>query len=118
MNKAITLTKRETTEEARDFPPSLSQPEADFVPLAFRLELQSMSALATVLTTVAQLGARIAYVQAAELHATIALLAAPHVAHRVRGRLAQIIETIAVIETPWPRPNAEPGPYPFQTRRI
>jgi len=71
-------------------------------PLAFRLELQSMAALLTVLATVARLGGQVTYLLAAEPSATIGLIAPAHVAHRVHLALAQLIEVIEVSEATVP----------------
>jgi hypothetical protein len=68
-------------------------------PLAFRLQLQSMPALLTALTTVARLGCEITSVFAIESEADIGMLAPTRLAHRVEQALAEIIEVIAVSES-------------------
>lgn len=75
---------------------------ADTRRLAFEVELQSLSSLVTVLSALAALGADLLYVRALERTACIVLNIPRHLAHRVQGRLGQIIEIITVSEiTHW-----------------
>jgi hypothetical protein len=69
---------------------------SSFKPLAFRLELQSMPILLTVLANVARLGCSISHVSAKIEFVELAILAPPHVAHRVESCLAQIIGVLAI----------------------
>jgi hypothetical protein len=62
------------------------------------LQLQSPAALLAVLTTVARLGCRLSYVQAAGKQAALGVLAPAQVAHRVLPCLGQLIEVLAVEE--------------------
>jgi hypothetical protein len=76
-----------------------SEDIADLKLLTFQLELHSLQALLTVLTTVARLGCRIAHVHTVASQADLGVLAPIHIAHRVRGCLGQLIEVLAVSET-------------------
>src|SRR5262249_17983714 len=70
----------------------------------FRLELQELSALLTVLATVARSGAMIESVHASGPFAILGLWVPPHAAHRIKPRLEQLVEVLAVGEIRrWPR---------------
>jgi hypothetical protein len=99
MNEAATLERPCERAEA-DTGSAPLPPELGLVPLAFGLELQSMTTLLTVLATVARLGGQVTYLFAAESRATIGLLASRRVAHHVQPTLAQVIGVLAVVEGP------------------
>jgi hypothetical protein len=74
-------------------------PEADErCLLRLALEMQSSATLLTVLLTVARLGCEATHVHASRCHATLEVLAPPHLAHRVRPCLQELIEVLQVAE--------------------
>lgn len=73
-----------------------AEPARTLNKFSFRLELQSLAALPTVLATVSRLGCRIVRVRADRTKAVVSLLVPDHVAHRVQGCLGQLIEVLAV----------------------
>jgi hypothetical protein len=87
---------------ARPPAPAHAESVESWMPLALRVELQTSSALVTVLTVAVGLGCRVAYVKAIEGQGTVGLLAPVQIMHRIQGRIAQIIEVLAVSVTPWP----------------
>jgi hypothetical protein len=68
----------------------------DLVPIAMALELQSPSALLTVLTTIARLGAHHTRVLAGERQAVVEVLAPRRVAHRVAPCVEGLIDVLTV----------------------
>ncbi len=86
----------------RTAPVSAPAVGGEWTPLAFRLELQSLQALLSVLATVSRLGGRLAFVRADGTQAVVGVLALPHTEHRVELLLTQLVEVIAVAATAWP----------------
>jgi len=101
MSEAVNLARALEGERSRPSASYFVGDEAphDLIPLAFRLELQSMPALLSVLTTVARLGGCVTYVLAAELLVSIRLLAPGRVAHRIQLAFEQLVEVVAVSAT-------------------
>src|SRR5205823_3971184 len=79
---------------------SPAEDSCDLQPLTLALELQSSSALLSVLTTAARLGCQLTYVHASQRRATLSVLAPRQVAHRLRPCLDELIEVLAVTEVP------------------
>ncbi len=69
---------------------------AEFKSLAFRLELQSMQALLTVLANVARLGCTISQLTAIDCLVNLHIVAPTRLAHRVESCVAQIIGVLSV----------------------
>jgi hypothetical protein len=69
---------------------------SDTTLLVFELELQSLSGLLTVLTTVARLGGNLTCLEAAQCQARLGVDMPLQVAHRLEGLLGQIVEVLRV----------------------
>jgi hypothetical protein len=67
-------------------------------PLAFSIELQTMSGLTSVLTHAARLGGQVTFLHAHAGQVQLRLLAPPQCAHRFGPQLEKIVEVIAVRE--------------------
>lgn len=81
------------------FVTAADNPTEDSLPmksLAFELELQSMTALLTVLTTIARLGGEVSYLLACALRVQMTLLVPGHTAHRVEPLLGEIIGVVSL----------------------
>ena len=64
--------------------------------LAFRLDLQSMPVLLTVLANVARLGCDLHHLSASDAQARVTVLVPVRLAHRVESCLAQIVGVLSV----------------------
>jgi hypothetical protein len=69
-------------------------------PLRFLLELQTMSALASVLTHAARLGGEITYLEAHAGRVQVHLLSPPQCVHRFAPQLERIVEVVSLEQLP------------------
>jgi hypothetical protein len=94
------LTREPATAVERTSTPSEAEPAPCCHALAFELELQSLSGLLTVLTTVARLGGNLTCLEAAQGKARLGVDVPRQVAHRLEGLLGQLVEVLCVRALP------------------
>lgn len=70
----------------------------ELLPISLALELQSLTALMTVMTTVARLGCQVRELHAAGQQAVLGVLAPRRVAHRLLPCLGELVEVLRVDE--------------------